>query len=149
MALHGRTDVGDVVVTDRRLVLLPARGGEVEHALRSLAAVFRFSNGVVVRTKGDRWTFLDTEGDEDTLRTVLARLLAPAPPPSDADGEVFFKASHAWWRRVDEGRLRESGEEAADRPRHRGDGRAPRVGRRPLRPGLEGARSPSPTGRSC
>ena len=109
MALHGRTDVGDVVVTDRRLVLLPARGGEVEHALRSLSAVFRFSNGVVVRTEGDRWTFLDTEGDEDALHTVLARLLAPAPPPSDADGEVFFKASHAWWRHVDEGRLRESG----------------------------------------
>ena len=109
MARRGRTDIGDVVVTDRRLVLLPARGGEVEHALRSLAAVFRFSNGVVVRTKGDRWTFLDAEGDEDTLHTVLARLLAPAPPPSDANGEVFFKASHAWWRRVDEERLRESG----------------------------------------
>ena len=106
--LSGATETGDLVVTSQRLVLRPARGLPDEVPLRLIAESFRFSNGVVVRTRGGRLVFLDLDGGEDAFHTVLLRLLRPAPPVTSGAAveaarpsrPVRFRAA-ARWRDVD------------------------------------------------
>jgi RNase P/RNase MRP subunit p29 len=71
--LLGRLGAGRIVLTSRRLVLLDDHQGEKEVALDSLVQTLRFQNGTAVRTRGDRWTFLDPDGDNETFYTVLYR----------------------------------------------------------------------------
>ena len=83
-ALGARTDVGRVAVTNRRLVLVPARGLPEEHALASLVQIVRFSNGTAVRTRGDRYLFLDLGDGNGAFHTILSRALhAPRELPPD------------------------------------------------------------------
>lgn len=87
-ALTGTMDVGDVVLTDRRLLFRPARGGQSEVPHYALADVFAFSNGVVVRTTGGRSTFLDLGDRADAFVALARRLRRPARPlpPSGRGG---------------------------------------------------------------
>ncbi len=77
VALAARTDVGHAILTSRRLVLVPAQGLPDEIALRSLVQTLRFSNGTLVRTKGDRRVFLDLDGDHEAFYAVLYRAMHP------------------------------------------------------------------------
>ena len=77
-ALFARTDVGQAIVTSRRLVLVPAQGLTDEYPYRSLVQTLRFANGTVIRTKGDRRVYIDAGNDHRPFYTVLYRAMRPS-----------------------------------------------------------------------
>ena len=81
--LFGRTELGRVLVTDRRVVLLPDRGVPDDYSHPSLVQTLRFENGIVLRTRGDRRVFLNVEGDQSSFYTVLFRAVHPDGEPPD------------------------------------------------------------------
>lgn len=92
VALGGRTDVGQVVLTSKRLVLLPQQGLPDDYALVSLLQTLRFSNGVVIRTRGDRRVFLDLGDEGDALYALLYRAMHTGRSASSAGAEPGGRA---------------------------------------------------------
>lgn len=76
-ALAARTDVGRAIVTNKRLVLLPEKGLPDDYSLVSLVQTLRFSNGIIVRTRGDRRVFLDLGEESEAFYSVLFRATNP------------------------------------------------------------------------
>ena len=74
--LRGRERTGRIVLTTRRLVLVPDdRGIPDEYRLDTVTQLLRFRNGTVVRTRSDRRVFLDPGDDNETFYSVLYRLV--------------------------------------------------------------------------
>lgn len=87
--LFGRTEIGQAVITSKRLVLLPAQGVPDDYSLVSLVQTLRFSNGVLIRTKGERRVFLDLGEESGAFYTVLYRAMHPGRlVPMDSDGRA-------------------------------------------------------------
>ena len=76
-ALFARTDTGQVVITNRRLVLVPAQGLPDTYPFRLLVQTLRFSNGAIIRTKGDRRVYINAGDDNHPFYTVLYRAMRP------------------------------------------------------------------------
>ncbi|WP_412060925.1 hypothetical protein [Rubrivirga sp. IMCC45206] len=93
----GRQAVGDVILTDRRILLRAGAQAPREIRLSTLAQILRFRNGTVVRTKVDRYVYLDPGDRNEAFYAVLHRLLFGAPKPVPAGR---FVAKGARWRRV-------------------------------------------------
>lgn len=80
--LYGRSETGQAVVTDQRLILLRDGAAPDEYPFPSLVQTLRFENGAVVRTRGDRRVFIDVGPTEnDAFYTVLYRSMHPGRPP--------------------------------------------------------------------
>ena len=83
--LADRSDTGDAVVTSRRLVLRPGVAMPDEYPFVIVVQILRFTNGILVRTKGDRRVFLDVGAEHHSaFYAVLYRALhAAAGRPPD------------------------------------------------------------------
>ncbi len=95
--LKGRQSVGEVILTDRRILLRAGAQTPREIRLSNLAQILRFRNGTVVRTKVDRYVYLDPDDRNEAFYAVLHRLLFGAPKPAPPGR---FVARGARWRRV-------------------------------------------------
>jgi len=74
-ALRGGLRQVRIVLTDRRILLRPARGIPEEVPLKRVVQILRFRDGTVVRTAADRYVFLDPGADNDAFYAVLHRTL--------------------------------------------------------------------------
>ena len=74
-AIRGRTDVGELVLTDRRLLLRPAAGRPRAIRLDALRQILRFRNGTVLRTRDDNRIYVDPGAQGEAFYTILYWLL--------------------------------------------------------------------------
>lgn len=74
-ALSGTQHIGQVILTDRRLLLRPDGALPSEIRVSRLLQILRFRNGTVLRTKSDRRLYLDPGGRNETFYTVLHKVM--------------------------------------------------------------------------
>jgi hypothetical protein len=69
--LRGDARSGDVILTDRRLILQPDLGLPDEVRMDRLYQLLRFQNGTVLRTKSERYVYLDPGDRNEVLYALL------------------------------------------------------------------------------
>ncbi len=83
--LRGPRRRGDVVLTDRRVILRPDSGLPDEIRVDRLFQILRFRNGTVLRTRAERRLFVDPGERNEVFYAVLHHTLFGQPSGSRAD----------------------------------------------------------------
>jgi len=74
-ALAGTQHIGQVILTDRRVLLHPDGALPDQIRVDRLLQILRFRNGTVLRTKADRRLYLDPGARNETFYTVLHKVM--------------------------------------------------------------------------